>query len=112
MSKIVLTIGGESWAEVAAHAREVAATAQGLADAGRGSQWETAHLSGIAPAPVPLPLDKPPASGVMPPPEYECPEHRQVMRFKPAGTNRQGTPYAAGFRCPVQGCRQFVPVAA
>jgi hypothetical protein len=71
---------------------------------------EDAHLAGQAAAPVPLPFDK--GQALIPPPaEYICPEHHQAMRLKPGGTNRQGSPYSAGYRCPVQGCRQFVPAA-
>ena len=108
MSKIVLSIGGETWAEVAAQAREIAAAAQGLAALSQPPMGVTGPAQGSVRGPVPLPFEKP-ASGVLPPPEYVCPEHNQPMRHKPAGVNRQGTPYAAGFRCPVSGCRQFVP---
>jgi hypothetical protein len=97
--RITLWFEGDTWAEIVAQAREVI-----------GGDVR-APVPASLPSPQPLPFEKP-ASGLIPPPEYVCPEHNQPMRHKPAGVNRQGTPYAAGFRCPVAGCRQFVPDVA
>lgn len=117
MTKYQVTIQAESLVELIEALRGAAATfaaqagAMGFVAPGHPLNAEQHH---IAPAPQALPFDKPASvpivalggNGPI------CPEHNAVMRPKAAGTNRQGTPYAAGFRCPAAGCRSFQPFEA
>jgi hypothetical protein len=114
---IRVTLEGATWEEVEGQAMELVRhlNASPAPPPITRTYSEDQHLAAVAdPRPRPLqslPLDKPP---MVPPPSAPggvCPEHLTELRFKPAGTNRQGTPYSAGWRCPAQGCRTFVAAA-
>jgi hypothetical protein len=114
LSKISITLEGDTWAEVVKQAASFATLGALIPGAPAPSAaWEAGHLA-TAPKqpapPQPLPFDKN-AALIPPPPEYVCPEHGARLNHKPAGVNRAGTPYSEGWRCPVSGCRTFVPMA-
>lgn len=106
MSKISITLEGDTWAEVTKQAAAFA-TLGSLIPAGPGQPPAQPPATISA---APLPFDKG-AALIPPPPEYVCEQHGARLNHKPAGTNRAGTPYAEGYRCPVSGCRTFVPMA-
>jgi hypothetical protein len=105
LSKLTLTLEGSTWAEIRAQCRDV------LEAPGPIGQLTGIQAQALPATMPPLPLDRPamPPAPVIQGNSVVCQEHGATMHLKPAGTNRQGASYAAGYRCPVSGCRSFVP---
>jgi hypothetical protein len=109
MSRITLTLEGVTWAEIKAQCRDIVATPEAnLVPAARQAFGQ--DVAPVHALPFPPPGSAPSLPSGPPGGVPVCPDHGHTLKLKPAGTNRQGTPYSAGYRCPEQGCRTFVPV--
>jgi hypothetical protein len=105
MSRITVTLEGATWGEIRAQARDIVEAPGPI-----GQLASVAVQANPAPLAA-LPFDRPTA---LPAPVAMaggpvCPQHNAPLNLKPAGVNRQGAAYSAGYRCPVSGCRTFIP---
>jgi hypothetical protein len=102
---ISITLTGSTWAEIKAQCRDIIGGPPPAPMAGHTAP-AASSLPFPPPGQIPPPNEPQMAPGYSPP---VCPEHGHTLKLKPAGISRAGNAYLAGYRCPEQGCRTFVP---